>query len=44
MKMVQFIKTNQVDKVLCWELSRIGRNTLEVLKTINLLNIILIIR
>jgi DNA invertase Pin-like site-specific DNA recombinase len=38
MKMVQFIKSNQVDKVLCWELSRIGRNTLEVLKTINLLN------
>ena len=38
MKMIHFIKNNQVDKVLCWELSRIGRNTLEVLKTINLLN------
>jgi DNA invertase Pin-like site-specific DNA recombinase len=38
MKMIQFIKNNKVDKVLCWELSRIGRNTLEVLKTINLLN------
>jgi DNA invertase Pin-like site-specific DNA recombinase len=37
-KMIQFVKNNQVDKVLCWELSRIGRNTLEVLKTINLLN------
>lgn len=38
MKMIQFVKDNQVDKVLCWELSRIGRNTLEVLKTIKLLN------
>lgn len=38
MKMVQFVKNNEIDKVLCWELSRIGRNTLEVLKTINLLN------
>ena len=38
MKMIQFVKENQVDKVLCWELSRIGRNTLEVLKTIKLLN------
>lgn len=38
MEMIQFIKNNKVDKVLCWELSRIGRNTLEVLKTINLLN------
>ena len=38
MKMVQFVKENQVDKILCWELSRIGRNTLEVLKTIKLLN------
>jgi len=38
MKMVDFIKENNIDKVLCWELSRLGRNTLEVLKTINLLN------
>lgn len=37
-EMIQFIKNNQVDKVLCWELSRIGRNTIEVLKTIQLLN------
>jgi DNA invertase Pin-like site-specific DNA recombinase len=36
--MIQFVKENQVDKVLCWELSRIGRNSLEVLKTIELLN------
>ncbi|NMH24086.1 recombinase family protein [Flavobacterium solisilvae] len=38
MKMVDFIKTNKIDKVLCWELSRLGRNTIEVLKTIQLLN------
>lgn len=38
MKMINFIKTNKIDKVLCWELSRIGRNTIEVLKTIQLLN------
>ena len=37
-EMVQFIKINKIDKVLCWELSRIGRNTIEVLKTIKLLN------
>jgi len=38
MEMINFIKSNQIDKVLCWELSRIGRNTIEVLKTIQLLN------
>jgi DNA invertase Pin-like site-specific DNA recombinase len=38
MEMVTFIKENKIDKVLCWELSRIGRNTIEVLKTIKLLN------
>ena len=37
-EMITFIKTNKIDKVLCWELSRIGRNSLEVLKTIQLLN------
>jgi DNA invertase Pin-like site-specific DNA recombinase len=37
-KMIDFIKENKIDKVLCWELSRIGRNTIEVLKTIELLN------
>lgn len=36
--MIDFIKNNEVDKVICWELSRIGRNTLEVLKTIEILN------
>ena len=38
MEMINFIKENQIDKVMCWELSRIGRNTIEVLKTIKLLN------
>ena len=38
MAMINYIKENSVDKVLCWELSRIGRNTIEVLKTIKLLN------
>ena len=38
MEMISFVKENKVDKVLCWELSRIGRNTIEVLKTIKLLN------
>lgn len=38
MKMINFIKKNKIDKVLCWELSRLGRNTFEVLKTIQLLN------
>ena len=38
MEMINYIKENKVDKVLCWELSRLGRNTIEVLQTINLLN------
>jgi DNA invertase Pin-like site-specific DNA recombinase len=38
MEMINFIKENKIDKVLCWELSRIGRNTIEVLKTIKLFN------
>lgn len=38
MEMIDYVKKNQVDKVLCWEMSRIGRNTIEVLKTIKLLN------
>lgn len=38
MEMIDFIKKNKIEKVLCWELSRIGRNTIEVLKTIKLLN------
>jgi len=38
MEMIAFIKENDIGKVLCWELSRIGRNTIEVLKAIKLLN------
>ncbi len=38
MKMINYFKSNKIDKVLCWELSRLGRNTIEVLKTIQLLN------
>jgi DNA invertase Pin-like site-specific DNA recombinase len=38
MEMINYIKENKIDKVLVWELSRIGRNTIEVLKTIKLLN------
>ena len=38
MEMIEFVEKNNVDKVLCWELSRLGRNTIEVLKTIQLLN------
>ena len=37
-KMLDYINNNQVDKVLVWELSRLGRNTLEVLKSIDVLN------
>lgn len=38
LNMIDYVKKNNIDKVLCWELSRIGRNTIEVLKTIKLLN------
>lgn len=38
MEMVDYIKKHKIDKVLCWELSRLGRDTIEVLKTIKLLN------
>ncbi|MDH6343169.1 DNA invertase Pin-like site-specific DNA recombinase [Parabacteroides sp. PFB2-12] len=36
--MVQFVKKNHVDKVLVLEISRLGRDTLEALKVIELLN------
>jgi len=38
MEMIGYIKKNKVNKVLTWELSRIGRNSLQVLQTIELLN------
>ena len=37
-RMMDYICAHQVDKVLIWELSRLGRNTIEVLNTIELLN------
>ena len=37
-RMMDYICAHQVDKVLIWELSRLGRNTIDVLKTIELLN------
>lgn len=37
-EMIDFVKENNIDKVLCWEISRLGRNTIEVLNTIDMLN------
>ncbi len=37
-EMVEYIKTNNVKRVICLEISRLGRNTLEALKVINYLN------
>lgn len=36
--MIDFVVANKIDKVLVWELSRLGRNVVEVLKTIELFN------
>lgn len=38
MEMLQYIKQNNIDKVCVLEISRLGRNTLEALKVIELLN------
>ena len=37
-EMVKYIKSNDVKRVVCLEISRLGRNTLEALKVINYLN------
>ena len=37
-EMISFVKENEIDKVCCLEISRLGRNTLEALKVIQLLN------
>jgi len=37
-KMVTFVKDNEVDKVLVTELSRLGRDPLQILQTIEILN------
>ena len=36
--MLQFIKENEISRVVCLEVSRLGRNTLESLKVIQMLN------
>lgn len=36
-ELIQFIKDNQIKRVVCLEISRIGRNTLEALKIIHFL-------
>ena len=38
MEMISFIKKNNINKVIVWELSRLGRNIVEVLQTIEILN------
>ena len=38
MKMVEYVKTHNISKVLVTELSRLGRDTLQVLQVIELLN------
>ena len=37
-EMVEYIKSNDIQRVACLEISRLGRNTLEALKVINYLN------
>jgi len=37
-ELISFVKTEKIDKVLVLEISRLGRNTLEALKVIELLN------
>ena len=38
MNMIEFVNTNNIDKVLVTELSRLGRDTLQVLQTIEIFN------
>lgn len=38
MEMLEFIVANRVDKIMCTEISRLGRSTLEALKVIEMLN------
>jgi DNA invertase Pin-like site-specific DNA recombinase len=38
LEMIDYVKSNRVEKVLVLEISRLGRNTLEALKVIELLN------
>ena len=38
MEMIAYVKENAISKVVCLEISRLGRNTLEALKVIQVLN------
>ena len=38
MEMIAYVKENVISKVVCLEISRLGRNTLEALKVIQVLN------
>lgn len=38
MALVEYVKTNSIKRVVCLEISRLGRNTLEALKIIQTLN------
>ena len=38
MEMIEYIKTNDIDRVVVLEISRLGRNTLEALRIISILN------
>lgn len=38
LKMIEYVNANQIDKVLCTELSRIGRDPLQILQTLEILN------
>ena len=37
-ELIEFVKRNEIKRVVCLEISRLGRNTLEALKVIQLLN------
>ena len=37
-ELLEFVKSNKIDKILCTEISRLGRSTLEALKVIETLN------
>ena len=39
LKMIEYVNVNQIDKVLCTELSRIGRDPLQILQTLEILNL-----
>ena len=38
MDLINYVKSNDIDKVVCLEISRLGRNTLEALKVIQILS------